>query len=60
MKIIIKDKNNQVINVSHLSVKHFKELVELNKGKIINFERIVRWSAKKQLNKEKHCTEIIF
>lgn len=44
MKIIIKDKNNQgiKINVSHLSVKHFKELVELNKGKIINFERIVR------------------
>lgn len=42
MKIIIKDKNNQVINVSHLSVKQFKELVELNKGKIINFERIVR------------------
>ena len=52
--------NGIKINVSHLSVKHFKELVELNKGKIINFERIVRWSANKQLNKEKHCMEIIF
>ena len=42
MKIIIKDKNNQVINVSHLSVKHFKELVELNKDKLIELKREVR------------------
>ena len=42
MKIIIKDKNNQVINVSHLSVKQFKELIELNKDKLIELKRIVR------------------
>jgi len=29
------------INVTNLTVKQFKELVELNKGKLIEFERKV-------------------
>lgn len=52
--------NGTKINVSHLSVKQFKELIELNKDKLIELKRIVKWYANKQLNKEKHCTEIIF
>lgn len=30
------------INVTNLTVKQFNELIELNKGKLIEFERIVK------------------
>lgn len=34
--------NGTKINVSHLSVKQFKELIELNKDKLIELKRIVK------------------
>ena len=34
--------NGIKINVSHLSVKQFKELIELNKDKLIELKRIVK------------------
>lgn len=34
--------NNRKINVTNLTVKQFKELIELNKDKLIEFERIVK------------------
>lgn len=34
--------NGITINVSNLSVRQFKELVELNKDKVIEFERVVK------------------
>lgn len=30
------------INVTNLTVKQFKELIELNKGKLIELERVVK------------------
>lgn len=34
--------NGRKITVTNLTVKQFKELIELNKGKLIEFERVVK------------------
>lgn len=34
--------NNRKINVTNLTVKQFNELIELNKGKLIEFKRVVK------------------